>query len=126
MPKPTYEELADLVVALRAHIVAQDARIAELDGRIADLERQVAATSRNSSKPPSSDGLGKPAPKSLRGKSWRKPGGQGGHGGKTLAQVADPDEVIRHAPVRCRGSRAHPRLVSRAARCSTCHRSPST
>jgi len=48
VPKPTYEELADLVVALRAHIVAQDARIAELDARIADLERQVASTSRNS------------------------------------------------------------------------------
>ena len=96
VPKPTYEELADLVVELRAHLVKQDARIAE-------LERQVAATSRNSSKPPSSDGLGKPAPKSLRGKSGRKPGGQGGHGGKTLAQVADPDEVIRHDPTRCGG-----------------------
>jgi len=73
------------------------------DARIAELERQVAATSRNSSKPPSSDGLGKPNPKSLRGKSGRKPGGQGGHGGQTLAQVADPDEVFRHEPARCRG-----------------------
>jgi transposase len=103
VPKPTYEELADLVVELRAQIVAQDARMAAQDGRIAELERQVAATSRNSSKPPSSDGLGKPAPKSLRGKSGRAPGGQGGHRGQTLSQVADPDEVVRHDPVRCRG-----------------------
>jgi len=99
---PTYEELADLVVELRAHIVAQDARMAAQDARIAELERQVAATSRNSSKPPSCDGLGKPAPKSLRGKSGRAPGGQSGHRGQTLSQVADPDEVVRHDPVRCR------------------------
>jgi len=94
--KPTYEELADLVVELRAHIVVLDARIAE-------LERQMASTSRNSSKPPSSDGLGKPNPKSFRKKSGRKPGGQGGHLGKTLEQVADPDEVIRYEPARCGG-----------------------
>jgi len=95
VPKPTYDELADLVVALNSHM-------AELEARIAELERQVAATSRNSSKPPSFDGLGKPNPKSLRGKSGRKPGGQSGHGGQTLAQVADPDEVLRHVPARCR------------------------
>ena len=103
MLKPTYEELADLVVELRAYMVKQDAHIARQDARIAELERQVASTSRNSSKPPSSDGLGRPSPKSLRGKSARKPGGQAGHGGKTLAQVSDPDEVLRHEPVRCRG-----------------------
>jgi transposase len=103
VPKPTYDELADLVVALEAHMVTLNARIAQQDARIAELERKVAATSRNSSKPPSSDGLGKPNPKSLRGKSARKPGGQDGHGGQTLAQVTDPDEVLRHEPAVCRG-----------------------
>ena len=87
MPKPTYEELADLVVALKSHLVDLEARIARQDARIAELERQVAATSRNSSKPPSSDGLAKPNPKSLRGKSGRKPGGQSGHGGQTPAHA---------------------------------------
>src|SRR3954471_15818326 len=93
---PTYEELAALVVALQARIVEQDARIAE-------LERQLAASSRNSSKPPSSDGLDKPAPKSLRGRSGRKPGGQPGREGRTLRQVAAPDEVVVHEPDACAG-----------------------
>jgi transposase len=103
VPEPTYEELADLVVALSSRIAALEAHIARQDERIAELERQLAATSRNSSKPPSSDGLGKPSPKSLRGTSGRRPGGQDGHNGQTLMQVADPDEVYRHVPARCRG-----------------------
>jgi transposase len=86
---PTYEELAALVVALQARIAAQDAEIEE-------LERQLAASSRNSSRPPSSDGLGKPAPKSLRGRS-----------GRTLRQVAVPDEVVTHEPGACAGESAH-------------------
>ena len=103
MSRPTYDRLAELVVQqaeeiarLKAHIMGQDARIAE-------LERQLASTSRNSSKPPSSDGLAKPAPKSLRGKSGRKPRGQIGHKGETLRQVADPDVVLRHEPACCAG-----------------------
>jgi hypothetical protein len=82
MSRPTYDQLAELVIQraqeiarLKAHILLQDARIAE-------LERRLASTSRNSSKPPSSDGLAKPAPKSLRGTSGLKPGGQPGHRGK--------------------------------------------
>ena len=96
MTAPTYEELAALVVALQARIVEQDAEIAE-------LRRQLAASSRNSSKPPSSDGLDKPAPKSLRGRSGRRPGGQPGREGRTLRQVERPDEVVVHEPDACAG-----------------------
>src|SRR4051794_35086875 len=81
----------------------QDTRLAEQDARIAELERQLAACSRNSSQPPSADGLDKPAPKSLRGRSGRKPGGQPGRSGRTLRQVAVPDEVVVHEPGGCAG-----------------------
>src|SRR5665811_2394945 len=46
---------------------------------------------------------GQTEPEVPAGKSGRKPGGQSGHGGQTLAQVSDPDEVLRHEPTRCRG-----------------------
>src|SRR6059058_4925302 len=85
-------------------MIAQlQARIAEQDAEIAELKRQLAASSRNSSQPPSSDGLDKPAPKSLRGRSGRKPGGQPGREGRTLRQVAVPDEVVVHEPGACAG-----------------------
>lgn len=57
----------------------------------------------NSSKPPSSDGLAKPAPKSLRGRSGRQPGRPAGGEGTTLSQVADPDVVVRHVTDTCGG-----------------------
>src|SRR3954449_3511746 len=100
---PSYEQLAALVAAQERIIAQLQARIAEQDARIAELERQLAASSRNSSKPPSSDRLDKPAPKSLRGRSGRKPGGQPGHQGRTLRQVSTPDEVVVHEPGACAG-----------------------
>src|SRR5437764_1232015 len=85
-------------------MIAQlQARIAEQDAEIAELKRQLAASSRNSSQPPSSDGLDKPAPKSLRGRSGRKPGGQPGREGRTLRQIERPDEVVVHEPGACSG-----------------------
>jgi len=86
--EPSREELIALVAALRAHI--------------AELERRLGLNSSNSGKPPSSDGLKKPARvSSLRERSGKKPGGQKGHKGETLRQVTDPNEVVNHYPPAC-------------------------
>ena len=88
------EQLIDLVLEVRGVMVQQEARIQA-------LEDQLAKTSRNSGKPPSSDGL-KKKPKSLREKGQRKSGGQIGHQGETLKMVAEPDHIkvheVRHCP----------------------------
>lgn len=75
----------------------------ELRERVAELERRLSANSRNSHQPPSSEGYAKPPPRSRRGRSGRKPGGQPGSPGATLRQVDDPHEVITHAPAHCDG-----------------------
>jgi transposase len=89
------EQVVDLIFALLA-------RVEQLTQRVQDLERQVNQNSRNSSKPPSSDGYGKPAPKSLREKSGKPSGGQPGHPGHRLKMVAEPDHVVQHTPESCR------------------------
>lgn len=94
----TYVELVALVGMQQQLIAAQQQVIVELQARVVDLEARLASSSRNSSKPPSSDGSGRPAPKSLRAKSARRPGGQDGHRGRTLRQVLSSDDVIRHEP----------------------------
>lgn len=71
--------------------------------RIAELEARLSMSSRNSSKPPSSDGLVKPAPKSSRTRTGRGPGRPAGQPGSTLEQVADPDVIVRHVPTVCVG-----------------------
>ena len=75
--------------------------------RIGELERRLGLNSGNSGKPPSSDGLKKPArerrTQSLRGKTGRKPGGQAGHKGETLCRTASPDRVRDHVPSVCGG-----------------------
>ena len=106
-------ELLALVVALRSELAELRAENEKLRGQVRELAAQLGANSRNSSKPPSADGLAKPAPKSLRGKTGRKPGGQPGHPGRTLTQVPDPDEVIVHEPGRCGGCGADARAERR-------------
>ena len=84
--------------------VRQAEQIERLTTEVAELRRQLGQNSQNSSKPPSSDSpFAKPAPKSLRRKSGRKPGGQPGHPGSTLALVEDPNERKRHEPGPCTG-----------------------
>jgi transposase len=69
--------------------------IERLEARIVELEGQLGKDSHNSSKPPSSDWVKKPAAnnKSLRAKGQRKVGGQKGHKGHTLKFSAKPDKI---------------------------------
>lgn len=72
--------------------------ISSLQAQVEELQGRLALNSRNSSKPPSSDGMNKPAPKSLRQGGQRPTGGQKGHPGSTLKKVAQPDKTVRHEP----------------------------
>ena len=73
---------------MRALVGELMSRLEALEAENAELRRQLGLNSQNSSKPPSSDSpFDKPAPKSLRGTSGRKPGGQPGHPDSTLALV---------------------------------------
>ena len=81
--------------------------IAALKQENAELGRRLGLDSSNSSKPPSSDGLGKKTRakknrnQSLRGKSGKKSGGQKGHQGNTLRQSETPDKIEHHTVCVC-------------------------
>ena len=102
--RPSYDELAALVVQQAQVIAELQEWVAALEAENAELKRRLGMDSTNSSKPPSSDSpFTKPAPTSLRRKSGRKPGGQPGHPGSTLALVDNPNERKRHEPGPCAG-----------------------
>jgi len=67
-----------------------------LTQRVSQLEEPINKNSRNSNKPPSSDGIKKPEKtKSLRKRSSKKRGGQKGHKGHYLEKAEKPDTLLR-------------------------------
>jgi transposase len=105
--EPSREDLTALIAAQAALIATQVAEIASLKARLAELERRLGLNSSNSGKPPSSDGLKKPPRvSSLREKTGKPSGGQPGHKGETLRQVAEPDRIVDHHPPVCLGCEA--------------------
>jgi transposase len=104
---PSHEEIHQAYVQGEEAVVALFERtIAQLAARVTALEEQLAKNSRNSSKPPSSDGLKKPTPRSLRQRSGKKSGGQPGHKGHTLKAVERPQHTAVHRVERCAHCRA--------------------
>lgn len=106
-PEAIHVAYQDGESAVLALFEAQTKIIEELEARLQALENQVAKNSRNSNKPPSSDGLNKPAPKSWREKSGKPSGGQKGHRGYRLEPVEEAHHIERRCVVQCRHCQAN-------------------
>jgi transposase len=91
------------IPALRQENDELRVQLTALASELAQLRERVNRSSRNSSKPPSSDGLGFKPPERRKG-SGRKRGGQQGHpgSGPELLPIERVDEVVEHHPDACR------------------------
>ena len=90
------EALISIILTLQQQVRELQQAVAAQADEIQKLRDQLAKNSRNSGKPPSSDGLKKPRPRNLRKKTGRRSGGQKGHKSHTLGMVEQPDHVQVH------------------------------
>jgi hypothetical protein len=113
--------LWEMVTQRDAEIAVLREQRSGLQSQVADLAARVASNSRNSSMPPSPDGLAKPAPKPLRGKSGRKPGRPKGRpGGYAAAQRASgQDCAVPAGAVRLLREVPHARTVLPVSRATS-------
>lgn len=107
------------------HTVAElNQTIDELNQTIKELKEQLNKNSKNSSKPPSSDGLKKPPvnkDRSLRRKSGKKKGAQDGHDGTCLSVLSEPDFIESHMHSDCDGCPYHDSCLDKACIKETRH-----
>ena len=95
------ETLISIILRLQEQVRELQQTVAAQTADIQKLRDQLAKNSRNSGKPPSSDGLKKPRTRSLRKKTGRSSGGQKGHKGHTLEKVEQADHVVVHYASLC-------------------------
>jgi transposase len=81
IPKEEYDAMKTLIATLTAELI--------------ELKAQLNKTSKNSNKPPSTDGLGKGKIKNNRISSGKQSGGQLGHAGATKSQTLTPEIIIK-------------------------------
>src|SRR5215211_1339764 len=101
LPELSAEVRAGLAPEVQVYLAALEQAVAVLTARLAEVEARLAQTSRNSSRPPSSDPPGTPrAPSPAQG---RRAGGQPGHPGSFRA-LRDPtavDAIVACVPEQC-------------------------
>lgn len=123
-PAPEFQTAVFLLAIVneqQEQIACLGEQVAKLEAENKELADRLNTNSRNSSKPPSTDGYTKPSakantsgstsenepeddkpnPKSLRQRSGRKPGGQKGHKGSTLQQAAEVEHTQYHPVIDC-------------------------
>ena len=96
--RAVYQQGEEAVILLVEQLVQ---RITQLETCLQTYQDRLAKNSRNSSQPPSSDGLAKPRPRSSRKPSGKPTGGQSGHPGHTLRPVERPHQVVVHPVATC-------------------------
>ena len=104
--RTAFAEGEEAVVALFSSITAQveelAAQLKKQAGILKDLQARQSKNSRNSGKPPSSDGYKKKNRTASLRKPGQKPnGGQPGHKGHTLERSETPDHTETHKPDAC-------------------------
>lgn len=111
------DNLTALVTAQNKQIALQNETIKLLSAENALLKERLNKNSKNSSKPPSTDGFDKPKPTSLRKPSGKKQGAQPGHQGNGFSLLTAPDERVFHKPEQCKD-------CLEADHCQACYLSP--
>lgn len=97
------EAVVAVLLRMDSALTALNAQVSALTARVKELEDRLSKDSHNSGKPPSSDSPFK-TPKSLKGPTNRKSGGQSGHAGhsgNTLRFSDMPDQIEEHIPFVC-------------------------
>lgn len=102
----TPPEAQAYIGTLESRLSALEARVQALEAQNGTLQERLNQTSRNSSRPPSSDPPQRPQLR--RARSGRRRGGQPGHTGHTrrLLPGEEVNEVVVLKPDRCSGSQA--------------------